>query len=98
MLAAISMRRLADNWKRLGPMATALALLSITGAVSESAQTRNSSLSVFPEEIKLPASGVHRLFVTSIAADAEERDVTGEASFKSNHRGIAEVSQVGVIR
>src|SRR5258706_12279739 len=81
-----------NNLKRPGLVATGIFLLSLSQALSESAIIRTSSLSIFPEEIKLPASGVHHVLVTATGANAAERDVTGEATFKSNHREIAEVS------
>jgi len=85
------MRRLTDNLKQVGLVATSLLLISVSQATSE-------SLSVFPEEIKLCASGVHRVLVSAVDSNAGERDVTGKATFKSNHRDIADVSQAGVIR
>ena len=73
-------------------------LLSLAQAVSDPGIKANSSLSAFPQEIKLSVSGIHRVFVTATDANAAERDVTGKATFKSNQRDIAEVSKAGVIR
>ena len=83
---------------RPGLLAAGIVWLSVAQGLSESATTRSVSLSVFPEEIKLPAQGVHRVLVTGSGTNAVDRDVTGQARFKSSHRDIAEVSPAGVIR
>lgn len=89
---------LSDNRKRLGLMAISIVIFSAAAARSESATARSSSLSVFPEEIKLPAHGVHRVLVTDADANAAARDVTAKATFKSKQRDVAVVSPAGVIR
>src|SRR5690349_24950886 len=83
---------------RLALVAMGFFWLSVCRALPESATTRSSSLSVFPDEIKLPVSGVHRVLVTVSDVNAAEKDVTAKAAFKSNHGDIAEVSKGGVIR
>ncbi len=87
-----------DNWTRLGLVAIGIVWLSGARVLSETATTRSSSLSVFPQEIKLPALGVHRVLVTDTGANAAEKDVTAKATFKSNHREIADVSRDGIVR
>ena len=82
--------RLAGNPKQRGLVATGIVLLSLAQAVSESAVKHSSSLSIFPEEIKLSASGVQRVLVTATGMNAAERDVSGKAAFRSNHRDVAE--------
>src|SRR5262245_53238765 len=64
--SASSRRRLRHNSAFLNEVlvVSGVVWLSIAHALSESATTRPSSLSVFPEQIKLPAPGVHRVLVT----------------------------------
>src|SRR5580765_8176986 len=88
----------AHRGKWYALIAMAIILLSLAHSLSDPAISRAPALSVFPQEIKLPVSGVHRVFVTATDANTAERDVTGKVTFKSNQRDIAEVSKAGVIR
>ncbi len=92
------MIRLAGKPKQLGLVAAGIVLLSFALAVPKSIVPSSSSLSVFPQEMKLPVSAAHRLLVTSIDAKGAERDVTGKVTYRSNPHDIAEVSPRGVVR
>jgi hypothetical protein len=78
-------------------VAIAILLFGLAQAISESGKVPSSKLSIFPEVIKLPVSGVHRILATDLDGNGSERDVTGKATFRSNHREIAEVTPGGVI-